>query len=77
MNATRPRTRGRPPTTARLMEELEWQLDCHEGRGAILTTLGLGTEKSLKNACQRAQRMDLWHRFNGNQNRQEDSDGHR
>lgn len=48
------------------MEELEWQLDCHEGRGAILHTLGLGTEKSLKNACQRAQRMDLWHRFNGN-----------
>jgi hypothetical protein len=47
------------------MEELEWQLDCHEGRGAILTTLGLGTEKSLKNACQRSGRMDLWHRFNG------------
>lgn len=65
--AGRPRPRGRPASTHHLMEELAWQLDCHEGQGAILHALGLDSERSLYNACLRVGRVDLWRRFTGDQ----------
>lgn len=46
------------------MEELAWQLDCHEGQGAILRTLDI-THHGLYIACQRGGRPDLWRRFIG------------
>jgi len=48
------------------MEELAWQLDCHEGQGAILHALNI-SRHGLYIACQRGHRLDLWRRFIGDQ----------
>ena len=64
--AGRPRPRGRPASTHHLMEELAWQLDCHEGQGAILRALNI-SRHGLYIACQRGHRLDLWRRFTGDQ----------